>query len=66
MATTKRCEGRRRMWRGNTLGTFKCGRKAKYVFQSYVGYSTTHYVCGDNECVASVASGYPTQNWRQL
>lgn len=65
-APARRCEGKRRMWRGHRLGNFKCGRKARFVFQSYVGTSTTHYTCGDNECVGSITSGYPANNWREL
>ena len=61
-----RCEGRRRMWRGHTLGTFKCGRKAKYVFETYVGLTRSHVVCGDDECVRSITHGYGANNWREL
>lgn len=60
MATTaKRCEGKRHMWRGNKLGTFKCGRKARWVLTTSVGLSRTHYSCGDAECDLSVTQGYP-------
>lgn len=63
----RRCQGRRRMWRGHTLGLYACGRKARYVFQSYVGLCTTHYVCdGDDGCLASITSGYPAMNMRAL
>lgn len=65
MARYQTCEGKRRMWRGNALGTFKCGRKARFVFQSYVGLCTTHYVCGDSDCTRSVTA-YPVNNWREL
>ena len=61
-----RCEGKRRMWRGRTLGTFKCGRKAKYVFETRVGLTRNHYTCGDDECVRSITAGYPAANWREL
>ena len=61
-----RCEGKRRMWRGNRLGDYKCGRKAKFVFQTYVGLSRSHYVCGDRDCVASITNGYSPNNWRAL
>jgi hypothetical protein len=64
--TTTRCGGKRRMWRRHTLGTYKCGRKAKFVFQTYVGLCNTHYTCGDDECVRSLTSGYPAQNMRRL
>lgn len=61
-----RCAGKRRMWRGHTLGTYKCGRVARYVFQSYVGTCTTHYVCADAECLASITHGYRAMNMREL
>lgn len=65
--TSKRCEGTRRMWRGNRLGDFKCGRVARYVFQTYVGLSRTHYVCaGDDGCMGSLTGGYPANNVREL
>ena len=64
MRTT--CEGKRRMWRGRTLGTFKCGRKAKYVVETRVGYTTTHFYCGDDECARSIHSGYGFYNVREL
>lgn len=65
--TITRCEGKRRMWRGHTLGTFKCGRKATHVFQTYVGLSTTHYVCGGEDgCVQSITGGYRAMNFREL
>lgn len=63
---TPRCEGKRRMWRGRTLGTFKCGRKATYVFQTYVGTSNTHYVCNEDECLRHITGGYPANNMREL
>jgi hypothetical protein len=69
MATsyTPRCEGRRRKQRGHVFGTFACGRKARFVFQTYVGLSRTHYVCGgDDGCVGSITSGYPANNMREL
>lgn len=66
MASKKRCEGKRRKWRGRTLGTFACGRNATYTFQSYVGLCTTHYVCDDAECLRHITSGYPANNMRAL
>ena len=64
---SKRCEGTRRMQRGRTFGTFKCGRVARFVFQIYVGTSNTHYVCGgDDGCLGSITSGYPANNMREL
>ena len=62
----RRCEGKRRMWRGNRLGNYKCGRKAKFVFETYVGLSRSHYVCGDEECVRSITDGYGANNFRAL
>ena len=61
-----RCQGRRRMWRGRTFGTFACGRKARYAFETYVGLSRTYHVCGDEECVRSITDGYGANNWREL
>lgn len=67
MATSQRCQGKRRMWRGHTLGTFKCGRKATHTFQTYVGLTRTHFVCsGEDGCVQSLTSGYPAMNMRKL
>lgn len=66
MATTKRCEGKRRKQRGHVLGTFACGRKATYTFQSYVGTCTTHYVCDDDACYAHITQGYRGMNMRKL
>jgi len=64
---TRRCEGKRRMWRGNKLGTFKCGRKARFTFTTRVGYTVTRFVCGGNDgCVGSITSGYPVYDWREL
>jgi hypothetical protein len=60
------CEGKRRMWRGRTLGNFKCGRKARFTFQTYTGLCRTHRTCGAPECVGSITSGYPVNNWREL
>lgn len=54
------------MWRRHTLGVFKCGRKARYTFQTYVGLTRSHAVCGDDECVRSITTGYPVNNWREL
>ena len=59
MAATRRCEGKRRMWRGHVLGTYKCGRKATHVTTTKVGYSKTHYVCDDRECFNHIREGYP-------
>lgn len=62
-----RCQGKRRKQRGHVFGLFACGRKATHVFQTYVGTSTTHYVCGGDEgCVSSITSGYPAMNMRAL
>lgn len=54
------------MWRGRTLGTYKCGRVARFVFETRVGLSRTHYVCADTECFHSIAGGYPAANVRAL
>lgn len=63
---SKRCEGRRRKWRGNVFGTFACGRKATHVFQTYTGLTRTHYVCDDAECLLHITSGYPANNMRAI
>lgn len=63
-ATT--CQGKRRMQRGRTFGTFKCGRKARFTFQTYVGLSRSHFVCGEQECTSSITQGYGANNWREL
>lgn len=63
---SKRCEGKRRMWRGHRLGTYACGRTARFVFQTYVGLTRTHYVCGDDECTRSITVGYTAHDWREL
>jgi len=62
----KRCEGKRRMWRGNKLGNFKCGRVAKITFQTYVGTTKSHFACNDPECVGSLTNGYGANNVREL
>lgn len=55
----KRCEGKRRKWRGHVLGTFACGRKATAIVETRVGLTRTHYVCDDAECFAHITGGYP-------
>lgn len=49
------------MWRGRTLGNFKCGRKATTVMTTMVGFTRTHYVCDDGECSSSISNGYPAR-----
>lgn len=61
-----KCQGTRRMWRGHTLGNFKCGRKAKITFQTYVGTTKAHFSCNDDECVRSITGGYRAMNVREL
>lgn len=61
-ARTQRCQGKRRMWRGHVLGTFKCGRKATTLVTTNVGLSRSHYVCDSDECFAHIAGGYPAQS----
>lgn len=58
--TTRRCQARRRKWRGNVLGKFACGRKATAVMTYYVGTAGTGYVCDDPECHSYLSGGYPT------
>lgn len=60
------CQGKRRMMRGHVWGLFPCRRKARYVFETYVGLSRSHYTCGEDECVRSITSGYPANNFREL
>lgn len=61
METTNkhRCEGRRCQWRGRTHGTFKCTRSATGTVETHVGFTETHYVCNDDECLRSITGGYP-------
>lgn len=66
MTSKQRCQGKRRKQRGPTFGTFACGRVATYVFQKYVGTTTTHYVCDDNECYSHITGGYRGMNLRKL
>jgi hypothetical protein len=61
-----RCEGKRRQWRRGTLGTFKCGRVARYAFETRVGLTRRHRTCGDAECVRSITNGYPAYAMREL
>jgi hypothetical protein len=66
MAAKRRCEAKRRMWRGSHLGDFKCGRVARYTFQTYVGLCRTHYVCGEDACMRALTGGYPANNVRAI
>lgn len=56
---TPRCEGKRRQFRGNTYGTFKCGRKATGTIETRVGFTEHHHACDDEQCYRSIAAGYP-------
>lgn len=58
----KRCEGRRRKWRGHVYGTFACGRKATHVVETHVGFTEHHYICDDGDCFYSVTHGYPASS----
>jgi len=60
--TRRRCEGKRRMWRRNRLGTFKCGSPATWLVTTQVGTSQTHYCCDEEECFRSIAQGYPASS----
>ena len=55
-----RCTGKRRQFRGNCYGVFKCGRKATGTVETRVGFSERHHVCDDEECFRSITKGYPT------
>lgn len=55
----QRCEGKRRQFRGNSYGTFKCGRKATTQVETHVGFTEHHVCCNDDECYRSIAHGYP-------
>lgn len=57
--TVHKCEGKRRQWRGHTLGTYKCGRNATGRVETRVGTTVTRWVCDDEECYRSIAEGYP-------
>jgi len=62
-----RCEGTRRTVRRGVFGTFKCGRKARFTFQTYVGTTRTHYHCGQDDCsVSNITQGYAAHNWREI
>ena len=56
-----RCEGKRRQFRRNSYGVFKCMRNATGTVTTNVGFSETHYVCDDDQCFSSIACGYPAQ-----
>jgi hypothetical protein len=60
------CSGKRRMWRGHTLGNYKCGRVATHTFETRVGMTRKHATCGADECVRSVTQGYPAFNFREV
>lgn len=66
MGSKQRCQGQRRAWRRGVLSTGKCGRVARFTFQTYVGLTRTHYVCADNECMGSLTHGYRAMNVREL
>jgi hypothetical protein len=66
MSDKQRCAGKRRMWRGNRLGNFKCGRVARYTFETRVGMTRRHATCGADECVGSVTQGYPAFNFKSI
>lgn len=55
----QRCEGKRRQFRKNSYGTFKCGRKATTRVETHVGFTEQHYCCDSDECYRYIASGYP-------
>lgn len=54
-----RCEGKRRQFKRNAFGVFKCGRKATGVVETRVGFTERHYCCDGDECFSSIAAGYP-------
>lgn len=60
MSKAPRCEGKRRQFRGNAYGVFKCTRKATTVVTTNVGFSKTHYCCDSDECFGSITGGYPS------
>lgn len=55
----EKCEGKRRMFRRNSYGTFKCGRKATVRVETHVGFTEHHRCCDSDECLAYISSGYP-------
>lgn len=63
MASKKapRCEGKRRQFRGNGYGVFKCMRKATAVVTTNVGFSERHFCCDSDECFGAITGGYPSQ-----
>lgn len=56
-----RCQGRRRYWRGRTLGTWACTKKATRLVITRVGMSRTQYVCDEEACLRHVTDGYPAE-----
>ena len=53
-----KCEGWRLELR-RTYDRVKCRRKATYVVNTTVGFSETHYVCDDPQCLMYITGPYP-------
>lgn len=56
-----RCSGSRRQFRRSRLGVFRCLRQAQGTVETRVGLTQRHPCCGDPDCYASLARGYPAQ-----
>lgn len=42
---------------------FNCLRHAKGTVETRVGFTERHPCCGDEECISSIAKGYPAE-WK--
>jgi len=60
------CEGKRRQFRKNKFGFFKCARKATVVITTALGFSERHYCCDDDECFRAITGGYPPVNCQSI
>lgn len=58
MGAQVKCDGRRRQWRGNKWGTFKCRNKAVGTVETHLGFTEHHHVCSSDECWSSITQGY--------
>lgn len=57
----QRCQGKRRQSRRGVWGTFPCGRRAKGSVETQVGFTEHRACCGGDDCIGSIAGGYPAQ-----
>jgi hypothetical protein len=59
MNAKPKCQGKRRQFRGNAYGVFKCTKNAVATVETHVGFTEHRYVCDHEECYSSIACGYP-------